>query len=154
MKGGGSSASHAPSRVVHGRPNASSHAPCQPAYVSAPRNRGSIRETLCAENHFERRSAAGPRPEREPTLDARCARADVLQPLSCNRVFAVEALAVVADRHEPFSVDARSDHDVRALRVRMLAHVGETLLHDPEDLDLLVGREPNCRIDLEVYFEL
>ena len=35
----------------------------------------------------------------------------------------------------------------------MLAHVGETLLHDPEDLDLLVGREADRRVDLELDLE-
>ena len=36
----------------------------------------------------------------------------------------------------------------------MLAHVREPLLDDPEDLDLLVGREREARIDLQLHVEL
>ena len=36
----------------------------------------------------------------------------------------------------------------------MLAHVREPLLHDPEDLDLLVGREREAGIDLQLHVEL
>src|SRR5664280_216201 len=36
----------------------------------------------------------------------------------------------------------------------MLAHVRQPLLDDAEYLDLLVGREADVRIDLDVHFEL
>jgi hypothetical protein len=35
----------------------------------------------------------------------------------------------------------------------VLAHVREPFLHDPEDLDLLVGREPDAAVDLELDLE-
>ena len=56
-------------------------------------------------------------------------------------------------QHEALVV-ARTDHDLGSRGVRVLAYVGETLLHDAEDLDLLVGREPDVGIDLEVDLEL
>jgi hypothetical protein len=38
--------------------------------------------------------------------------------------------------------------------MRVLARVGEALLHDPEDLDLLVGGEADPVPDLEIDLEL
>ena len=56
-------------------------------------------------------------------------------------------------QHEALVV-AHADHDLGSRGVRVLAHVGETLLHDAEDLDLLVRREPDVGVDLEVDLEL
>src|ERR1700756_4643010 len=96
--------------------------------------------SLRAEHDFERGSPPRSGPEREAAVDRLRPRAHVLQPLSCGAVLAVEARAVVADGHEAISV-APADDDVGMRRVRVLAHVGESFLHDAEDLDLLVGRE-------------
>ena len=51
-------------------------------------------------------------------------------------------------------VDARADHDLGPRGVRVLAHVRQAFLHDAEDLDLLVRREPDVGIDLEIDLEL
>ena len=62
---------------------------------------------------------------------------------------AVEADAVVADADDP-PAEPLADPDLRALGARVLAHVREPLLDDPEDLDLLVGRKQDRRVDLDV----
>src|SRR5262249_6097762 len=104
---------------------------------------------LGAQDDFERGPEPGPRGQREAALDALRPCLDVLQPLTGFRRLSVEAGAVVADRHEPLAL-AQPDHHLGPARVRMLADVCETLLHDPEHLDLLVGREPDSGIDLDV----
>ena len=77
---------------------------------------------------------------------------DVLQALAGRTLLAVEPVAVVADAHEPTPVALR-DHDTRTRRARVLAHVCETFLDDPEYLDLLVGREVRRWVDVELDVE-
>ena len=65
---------------------------------------------------------------------------------------AVEADTVVADGDDSPPAPL-ADPDLGVLRARVLAHVGEPFLDDPEDLDLLVGREQDRRVDLEVHLQ-
>ena len=51
-------------------------------------------------------------------------------------------IPVVVDRDVALAGRPLSDRHLRARRVRVPPHVGQPLLHDPEDLDLLVGRDP------------
>ena len=57
------------------------------------------------------------------------------------------------DRDEALAEGPLADRDLGARRVRVLAHVRQPLLDDPEDLDLLVGREADRRVDLELDLE-
>src|SRR6266849_8787701 len=157
MCGGGSSACQASASVADRSPSAVSHAVCQPATAPAQSATGSFTRRsvggLGAQHDFEGGTKTRLRGERESALDGVRACTNVLQALPCCCRLAVEALAVVAHRHEALVV-ARADHDFGTGGVRVLAHVGETLLHDSEDLDLLVRCEPDVGIDLEVDLEL
>src|SRR5438552_311992 len=84
--------------------------------ASPPSRIGSIGRhyALGAQNDLECGAETRTRGELEPALDARSARANVLQPLTGRRRLAVEPLAVVTDRHEALSVDPLGDHDLRA----------------------------------------
>ena len=93
------------------------------------------------------------RQARQRSFDRGRAGLHVLQPLAGARVVAREAGAVVGDGDDPAPV-ALLDRDDRMRGARVLAHVHEPLLHDPEHLDLLVRREPHGRVDLEVDVEL
>src|SRR5439155_18739561 len=64
-----------------------------------------------------------------------------------------EAVAVFADRYEP-SACALADRHLGAARLRVSADVGEALLDDAEDLDLLVRAELHRVVDLEVDLQL
>src|SRR5947209_6429713 len=98
-----------------------------------------------------RRACAPPRtPGRRWT--PRRAGAHVLQPLPGGDLLAVEACAVIQDGDEALAV-APADDDLGPRRLRVLAHVRETLLHDAEDLDLLVGGEVHAGVDVELDVE-
>src|SRR5207237_8467136 len=103
---------------------------------------------------LERGSESRLRGQAEPAVDALGARADVLQALARRGGLSVEAVTVVADRHEAFSVDPFSDHDLGTRRVRVFADVSEPFLHDAKYLDLLVWREPHVWIDVELDLQL
>ena len=120
---------------------------------SGAREQLSYRVALGSENDFERRAAARRRAEREPALDRLGARAHVLQALAGFGFLAVEAVAVVGDGDEPLPERALADRHLGPRRVRMLADVREPLLDDAEDLDLLVGREADRPVDLELDLE-
>ena len=62
-------------------------------------------------------------------------------------------VAVIRHHDDPTAV-ALQDRDHRAPGTRVLAHVRETFLHDPEHLDLLVGAEGHSRVDLHLDVEL
>ena len=64
----------------------------------------------------------------------------------------VEAGAVVDDGHEALTRSLLDPH-LGPPGLRVLAGVGEPFLDDAEDLDLLVGREPDPVLDLEVDLE-
>src|SRR5579872_4615575 len=113
-----------------------------------------IRRGLGAQHDFERGAASRSRAEREAALDRRRAGAHVLQALARRRLGAVEAVAVVGDRDETLAERPLADRHLRPGRVRVLADVGEALLHDAEDLDLLVGGEADRAVDLELDVEL
>src|SRR6476619_692083 len=157
MCGGGSSARQASVSAADRSPSAVSHAACHPATASAQSATGSLTSrsvgALCAQDDFERSAAAGLRGETEAALDQLGACTDVLHSLPDSRGLAVEAFAVITHQHEALVV-AHADHDFGSGGVRVLAHVGETLLHDAEDLDLLVGRKPDVGIDLQVDLQL
>src|SRR5438445_3855294 len=105
------------------------------------------------EDDLERGAAPGRRAQREPAFDRLGAGADVLQALSGRSLFAVEAPAVVGDVHEPLAEGTLADRHLGAGRVRMLANVCQSFLHDAEDLDLLVRCEPGCAVDFELDLE-
>src|SRR5438034_5860346 len=110
--------------------------PCQEPTI-APRRRGPIMKgTLSAENHLERCAAARPRPEAEAAADARATRPHVPESLAGRDGHVVEAGAVVDDADDPL-VATQADTNVGVPRARVLARVRETLLDDPEHLDLL-----------------
>src|SRR5439155_24586272 len=75
------------------------------------------------------------RADRERAFDRGASRADVPQPLAGAVVVFLEAAAVVSHRDHAPAV-AVADHDLGAPRARVLAHVREPFLDDPEDLDL------------------
>src|SRR5438105_4589191 len=77
----------------------------------------------------------------------------VLQALAGRDLGLVEARAVVDDADEALARPLLDPHLGPAC-ARMLARVREPLLDDPEDLDLLVGGEPDPILDLEVDLEL
>jgi hypothetical protein len=108
--------------------------------------------SIGTQDDFERGAEAGPRGEREPALDALRSRLDVLQSLAGLSRLAVEAGAVVVDRDEALTF-TKSDHDLGPACLRVLAHVRDSFLHDPEDLDLLVRRQANGGVDLDVDLE-
>ena len=58
------------------------------------------------------------------------------------------------DVHEALAERPLPDRHFRARRVRVLADVREPFLHDAEDLDLLVRREPDRVVDFELDVEL
>src|SRR5205823_11611866 len=107
---------------------------------------------LGSEDDLERRSAPWDGPKREAAVDRGRTGTHVLQSLAGDGVVAVEAGAVVLDRDEALAV-APADDDLGARRLRVLANVGEALLHDAEDLDLLVWREMHGRVHLELDVE-
>src|SRR5207244_8153098 len=131
----------------------------RPAFRRRARPRSAVgpaspsrRSVLGAQDYFERRAEPRPRREPEAALDVLRPRPDVLQALARGGRLTVEAFAVVTDRDEPL-IGAHANQDLRPSRIRVLAHVCESLLDDAEDLDLLVGREPDGGIDLEVDLE-
>ena len=65
----------------------------------------------------------------------------------------LETVAVVADG-EPSLAVRLGDFHLRPVRVGVFAHVCQPFLDDAEYLDLLVRREPDVRIYLDVYLEL
>src|SRR5207253_7388427 len=77
----------------------------------------------------------------------------VLQALSGRDLGFVEAGAVVHDADEALP-RALLDPHLGPPGARVLAGIREAFLDDPEDLDLLVGRETDRILDLEVDLEL
>ena len=110
------------------------------------------RVSLGAERDLDRRAASRTGADRRGAGDARRALPDVAQPLARAAGLFLEAGAVVRDRDHPATV-AMPDADDRGSRVRVLPHVREPFLDDPEDLDLLVGREVHTLVDLDVDLE-
>src|SRR5438270_7268062 len=142
-----------PARTAARVPSATMHASARPrrrrAQADLPSRK---RRRLRAQDDLERRTETRPRGQGEATLDVLRARADVLQALPGGGRLSVESFAVVAHGHEALAV-AHPDDDLGLACIRVLADVGETLLNDAEDLDLLVGRQPDGGIDLEVDLE-
>ena len=101
-------------------------------------------------------SRAVPRPGAElsrkpPPIDAARARM-FFRPWPGRDLLLVEAGAVVHDRDEALA-GALLDPHLGPTGLACLRAFGEPFLHDPEDLDLLVGREPDPVLDLEVDLE-
>src|ERR671922_2147465 len=110
--------------------------------------------TLGAQRHDELGAEAGLGADVEGALDRGASGADVPQALAgAGPAVVLEAAAVVAHRDDPLAV-APADDDLSPPRARVLAHVREPLLDDPEHLDLLVGRERDPVVDLELDLEL
>src|SRR5690348_1251191 len=107
---------------------------------------------LRAERDFEGGARARRRAQRERRADRADARADVPQSLPVAARVAVEALAVVDDRHEATAIALRYAN-LGARRARVPADVREPLLHDAEQLDLLVRLEVHARVDVELDVE-
>src|SRR4051794_5951405 len=105
-----------------------------------------------AERDFERGSHALVTRQPERAGDRVDARPHVAEPVAGRRLVGVEAVAVVAHADEARPV-AASDRNLGPVRVRVLADVGEPLLHDPEHLDLLVWCEIDALLELEVDLE-
>src|SRR5688500_9109206 len=110
------------------------------------------RTMLGPERDLDHGSTARPRADRRCASDARRTLPDVAQALPGTVSGLLEPRPVVGDRDEPLSVPGDDPH-FRTLGLRVLAHVREPLLDDPEDLDLLVGCEDHPRVDLDVDLE-
>ena len=93
------------------------------------------------------------RNEKPPSIDSARARM-FFRPCPAASSASVEAVAVVADVHEALAERPLPDRHLGARRVRVLADVREPFLHDAEDLDLLVGGEPDAVVDFELDVEL
>src|SRR5437016_578168 len=93
------------------------------------------------------------RPEGEPAVDRARPGPDVPKALARPLARLVEAGAVVPNRDDPLAAPL-ADDDLRSPRARVLADVCESLLDDPEDLDLLVRGERDSAVDLQLDLEL
>src|SRR5919201_4713160 len=108
---------------------------------------------LGAQDDLDCGSTAGNRDEAKTTADRGGPRAHVLQALTGQDLLLVEAGSVVDDQDETLARSLLDPH-LGVPRGGVLARVGEPFLHDPEDLDLLVGREPDAVLDLEIDLQL
>src|SRR5205807_5588105 len=112
----------------------------------------SVRRTSGPQHDLERGAAARGRAQPEAAADRRRPGAHVLQALTGGDRLLVESGAVVGHADDPLA-RALGDAHLRAARAGVLARVREPFLDDPEDLDLLVRREPDLLVDLELDLE-
>ena len=123
--------------------------------VAQPSRRLSAAPRLDGPEHdLDRGAAARCRPQAQLAVDrlareAACSRRPGPRPT----LVVVEADAVVRDGDDAPAGPLRDRH-LDVTRSGVPARVAETLLDDPEHLDLLVRREPDLRIDVELDVEL
>src|SRR4051812_5243276 len=101
--------------------------------------------SLRAQDDFERGAAARHRAHRERAADRGRTLAHVLQALAGTLAGGLEARAVVVERDEPVDTPSRN-RQPRLARACVTASVRQPLLHDAEDLDLLVRREVDAGV--------
>ena len=108
---------------------------------------------LRAEGDDQRGALSGHGAKGECAANRSRALSKILESLACWIGLTVETGSVVG-HHDDALVAPLADHDFGASCVCVLAHVGQSFLHDPEHLDLFVRRERQARIDVEIDLEL